>query len=253
MHEIAVHLNHNVDDFRPPHKVSQDPDNDILEADPIDATSITSFTTCIESIHETFDAFLTMDLSAICNLPILFFVRTVYAGVVLLKSYGIVHVEGSTLGAIFAPELRAEYYLNAMVDHLAKAAVDAEQQPMVWPFRLDFVKLRAWHEKRRQKLMNKAGPRHTLQHQGTPSNVDNSNTSLPFGDWSTGIYTSDRSQDTTQPSSTDAERSLSHQDGSDTLLSDPDQFGLSNFNFTFDELNAMDNLMDNAGWTSFVL
>ena len=185
--------------------MSQDPDNDILGADPIDAANITSFSTCIESIRETFDAFLTMDLSAIRNLPILFFVRSVYAGVVLLKSYGIVHVEGSRLGAIFAPELRAEYYLNAMVDHLAKAAGDAEQQLVVWAFRLDFVKLRAWHDKRRHKLMNKAGPRHTLQRQGTPSNVDSSNASLPFGHWSTGIYTSNRSHVTTQPGCTDVD------------------------------------------------
>ena len=233
--------------------MSQDPDNDVLEADPIDAANITSFTTCIKSIHETFDAFLTMDLSAIRNLPILFFVRSVYAGVVLLKSYGIVHAEGSTLGTIFAPELRAEYYLNAMVDHLAKAAGDAEQQPVAWAFRLDFGKLRAWHEKRRYKLMNKAGPHHILQPQGTPSNVDNSNTSLPFGHWPTGICASNRSHVATQSDCTDVERSLSHQDGSDTLLSDQDQFDLGNFNFTFDELNAMDSLMDDAGWTSFLL
>lgn len=129
--------------------MSQDPDNDVLEADPIDAANITSFTTCIESIHETFDAFLTMDLSTIRILSVLLFVRSVYAGVVLLKSYGIVHVEGSTLGAVFAPELRAEHYLIAMVDHLAKAAGDAEQQPVAWAFRLDFVKLRAWHEKKK--------------------------------------------------------------------------------------------------------
>jgi hypothetical protein len=243
-------LNHNVDDFRPPHKVSQDPDNDVLEADPIDAANITSFTTCIKSIHETFDAFLTMDLFTIRNLPVFFFVRSVYAGVVLLKSYGIVHVEGSTLGTIFAPELRAEYYLNAMVDHLAKAADDAEQQPVAWTFRLDFGKLRAWHEKKRYKLMNKAGPHHILQPQGAPSNVDNSNTSLPFGHWPTGIDISNRSHVVTQP---DVERSLGHQDGSGTLLSNPDQFDLGNFDFTFDELNAMDNLMDNAGWTSFLL
>jgi hypothetical protein len=61
--------------------------------------------------------------------------------------------------SIFAPEIRAEHYLNAMVDRLAKAAGDAEQQPVAWAFRLDFGKLRAWHEKRRYKLMNKAGPR----------------------------------------------------------------------------------------------
>jgi hypothetical protein len=159
-----------------------------------------------------------MDLSAIRNLPVLFLVRSVCAGVVLLKSYGITHVEDSTLGTIFAPELRAEYCLNAVVDHLAKAAGDAEQQPVAWAFRLDFVKLRAWHEKRRYKLMNKAGPRYILQRQGTPSNVDNSNASLPFGHWSTGIYTSNRSHVTIQPGCTDVERSLSHQDGSDTPI-----------------------------------
>jgi hypothetical protein len=233
--------------------VSQDPDNDVLEADPIDAANITSFTTCIKSIHETFDAFLTMDLDTIRNLPVLFFVRSVYAGVVLLKSYGIVHIEGSTLSTIFAPELKAEYYLNAMTDHLAKAAGDAEQQPVAWAFRLDFGKLRAWHEKRRHKLMNKAGPHRILQPQGAPSNVDNSNTPLPFGHWPTGIYTSNRSHVATHPGRTDVEGSLSHQDGSGTLLSDPDQLDLGNFNFTFDELNAMDSLMDNAGWTSFLL
>jgi hypothetical protein len=139
-----------------------------------------------------------MDLSAIRNLPILFFVRSVYAGVVLLKSYGIVHVEGSTLGTIFAPEIRAEHYLNAMVDRLAKAAGDTEQQPVAWAFRLDFGKLRTWHEKRRYKLMNKAGPRHILRLQGALSNVGNSNTSLSFGHWSTGIYASNRSHAATQ-------------------------------------------------------
>jgi hypothetical protein len=246
-------LNHNVDDFRPPHKVSQDPDNDVLEADPVDAANIASFTTCIESIHETFDAFLTMDLSAIRNLPVLFFVRSVYAGVVLLKLYGIVHVEGSPLGTIFAPELRAEYYLNAMADRLAKAAGNAEQQPVAWAFRLDFGKLRAWHEKRRYKLMNKAAPHHILQPQGAPAHVENSNTSLPFGHWSTGICTSNGSHVATRPGCTDLERPPSHGDGSGAPLSNPDQFDLCNFDFTFDELNAMDNLMDNAGWTSFLL
>ena len=247
IHEIAVHFNHNIDDFRPPHKTSQDPNSDVLEADLIGPANIMFFTACLEGIHKTFDAFLAMNISTIRNLPVLVFVRTLYAAVVLVKMFGIVHAEGSTLATVYALELQAEHYLNATVKHLAEAAGEAEQAPIARVFRFDFEKLRAWHERRRYRIMNKNNPHQGLQPQLTPLSKPPTNTPFPSEQWSTG------NQISSELGRSAAERPFTSQHGSGTFLSNPEQFDFGNFDFTFEELNAMDNLVDNAAWTSFVI
>ena len=227
--------------------MSQDQDSDSIEADLIGPANVVAFTTCLESIHKTFDAFLSMELPIIRNLPVLFFVRTVYAAVVLVKIYGIVHAKESRLGSTYASELKAEYYINAAVDHLAKAAGEAGQAPVPRAFRFDFEKLRAWHERRRHKIMNKENPHQVLPPQRTTSSADQSSITHHSHPWSTG------SQGSTQLGRNVPETPFTSERPTGTFLPNPEQFDLNNFNFTFEELNAMDSLVENAAWTSFLV
>ena len=227
--------------------MSQDQDSDLMEADLIGPANVVPFTTCLESIHKTFDAFLSMELSIVRNLPVLFFVRTVYAAVVLVKIYGIVHAKESRFGAIYASELKAEYYVNAAVDHLAKAAGEAGQAPVPQAFRFNFEKLRAWHERRRHKIMIKGNLHQVLPPQRTPSSADQNSITHHSEPCLAG------SQGSTQLGRSFPETPFTSQRPTDTFLSNPEQFDLDNFNFTFEELNAMDSLVENAAWTSFLV
>ena len=118
IHEIAIHFDHNVDDFRPPPIMTDEPHN----SDFVTPAHIDSLITCMENIHKSFDSFFEMDVETIRNLPNLFFVRNAYAAVALIKMDGVLHTKGSKFGPIFAPNLKVESYLDTMIEVQERAA-----------------------------------------------------------------------------------------------------------------------------------
>ncbi|OAL35358.1 hypothetical protein AYO20_05409 [Fonsecaea nubica] len=165
MHEIAMHHNHNIDDFRPPYISTPidgppDPDN-------VTPAHIEALTTCINSAHSAFDAFLAMDVPALRALPTLFFVRNSYAAVALIKMYSAVSAKGSKFNIIFKnKDLKVEYYLDRMIEALSKAC-EGGMSRVAHKFTLIFNMLKSWHMKRIDSVNNGSGP---VSRQRTPAN-----------------------------------------------------------------------------------
>ncbi|KIW19030.1 hypothetical protein PV08_03320 [Exophiala spinifera] len=169
MHEIAMHHNHNIDDFRPPFNATPiegppDPDN-------VTPAHIEALTTCIHSAHAAFEAFLSMDVKMLRALPTLFFVRSSYAAVALIKLYSAVSAKGSKFALIFkTKDLNVEYYLDRMIDTLTKTS-EGGMSRVAHKFSLIFNMLKSWHMKRMEPT-NNGSNRVSRQH--TPAGRSNS-------------------------------------------------------------------------------
>ncbi|KIX08061.1 uncharacterized protein Z518_02716 [Rhinocladiella mackenziei CBS 650.93] len=168
MHEIAMHHNHNIDDFRPPFNATPiegppDPDN-------VTPAHIEALTICIHSAHAAFDAFLNMDIKMLRALPTLFFVRNSYAAVALIKMYSAVSAKGSKFASIFkTKDLKVEYYLDRLIEAMTKTAEDGMSR-VAHKFSLIFNMLKSWHMKRTEPSHNGSNP---VSRQRTPAGRGN--------------------------------------------------------------------------------
>lgn len=146
MHEIAMHNEHNIDDFRPPyHSTPIEGPPDPASVTPV---HIDSLTKCLHSAHEAFEAFLSMDIDFLRSLPTHFFVRNSYAAVALIKLYTACAAKESKMGAIFQPsELKVDYYLDALISTLRKVA-DGGMSRVAFKFSRIFDMLQKWHLRR---------------------------------------------------------------------------------------------------------
>ena len=146
MHEIAMHHNHNIDDFKPPFHAT--PIEGPPDPDFVTPAHIESLTTCMNSVHTVFDAFLSMDLKLLRALPTLFFVRNSYAAVALIKMYTAVSAKGSKFGSIIkTDDLRVDYYLERMIAKLGETA-EGGMCKVAQKFSLIFNMLKQWHVRR---------------------------------------------------------------------------------------------------------
>lgn len=111
-----MHIGHNIEDFHPPF-------TNVLQKEetPIDhatAAQVDALTACLTSIHSALDIMATLDHKVIVCLPTIFFARTAYAFVALLKLYSTVS-QSNCLGQVFAPaDLQVEQYLDKVISHL---------------------------------------------------------------------------------------------------------------------------------------
>jgi hypothetical protein len=103
MHEVAMHVDHNVDDFKPPFTEASMRGNRLNGKDdsaPLTPAHIAALSTCLTSIDGVFESFLSLDVQVIRNVPVLFFVRTAYAVVVLIKMYFAASMPNSEFGKV---------------------------------------------------------------------------------------------------------------------------------------------------------
>jgi hypothetical protein len=146
MHEIAMHYNHNIDDFKPPYNIT--PLDGPSEPDFVTPAHIEALTICLSSIHNAFDAFLSMDVKVLRALPTLFFVRNSYAAVALIKMYSAVSAKGSKFGKTFkTSDLKVEQYLDRLINRLTKTAESGASR-VAHKFSFIFNMLKNWHLKR---------------------------------------------------------------------------------------------------------
>jgi hypothetical protein len=90
MHEIAMHVEHNVDEFKPPFSDTNLRSGRTAAHDelaPLTPAHISALSSCLVAIDGIFEAFFSLDVKTIRNLPVVIFVRTGYAVVVLIKMY----------------------------------------------------------------------------------------------------------------------------------------------------------------------
>ncbi|WPH01490.1 Hypothetical protein R9X50_00433600 [Acrodontium crateriforme] len=123
LHEIALHFNHNIDDFRLPF-TEESLKSVTNTSDTLTQNQMAALEACLKSAHGILDTMLSYDVDIIKSLPILlFFVRCVYAIVVLVKMHVAVSTPGNELGKMMkAEDLRVDYYLEQLISRFAQVA-----------------------------------------------------------------------------------------------------------------------------------
>ncbi|CZT22185.1 uncharacterized protein RCC_08054 [Ramularia collo-cygni] len=121
LHEIALHFNHNVEDFRLPFT------EESLKTVPSSSETLTqhqvsALIACRTAAHGILDTMLAFDIDTIKSLPMLiYFVRCTYSIVILIKMHVSVSTPGSELAKMMtAKELRVEYYLDGLLATFAR-------------------------------------------------------------------------------------------------------------------------------------
>lgn len=146
MHEIGMHINHNVDDFRPPFVSNVDTSSGGLDT----SAHIDALTICLTSSQEALDVFASIDPKELPCLPTYHVSRTSYLAIVLVKLMTIVSAPHSRLAQIFKPEdLKVEEYLQNGANHL-KAAGQIQGGVIPARFAAPLEILRQWVKGRRE-------------------------------------------------------------------------------------------------------
>lgn len=147
MHEIAMHVDHNIDDFKPPFLT------DLTEDKPSDMGTpahVEALSSCLTAIHKTYDIFCSFDPSVLHDLPTLTFVRTSYCTVALVKLFNAASTPGNKLTEIFHPSVfKVEEYLDKVTQQL-RAATEVDSGRVVTKFLAIVIMLKTWFSKRKE-------------------------------------------------------------------------------------------------------
>ena len=163
IHEIAVHLDHNVDDFR----VDAPTLENRKAPDFITASHVEALSRLLESSHRALDIYLSLDVTCIRSLSNLYIVWNAYAIVILIKLHYIFNSPESKFGSAFVPDVDTDYYLDAMLNKLTEVAAEGKS-PCSEAFGFVFMKLKIWHLHRSGQLPDDeqgASPEDQSRHQ----------------------------------------------------------------------------------------
>lgn len=153
VHEIALHVNHNVDDFRPPftERIIREPS---LKAHVlVPGYQLSSISDCVSASQALLETFLTYSIPELLCVPVFTFVRTVYACLMLIKISVTASVPDGELGKLINnDELQTEEYINRTRVHMGKAAQDDRSRP-ARKFTMILLRLQTWYLKRIAELV----------------------------------------------------------------------------------------------------
>ncbi|KAL1958799.1 hypothetical protein VTO42DRAFT_3636 [Malbranchea cinnamomea] len=159
MHEIAMHVDHNIDDFKPPFltDLTEDRQTDMGTPAHVDALSV-----CLTSIHRVYDLLCSFEPVAMHNLPTITFVRTSYCTVALIKLYNAATASGSGLNQVFPPSaFKIEHYFDKVTQQL-RAAAEVQTGRVVSKFLLIVTMLKTWFLKRKEGMRGFVHPQFAL-------------------------------------------------------------------------------------------
>ncbi|KAI9704891.1 MAG: hypothetical protein M1836_006671 [Candelina mexicana] len=171
MHEVVMHVDHDVDDFKAPFTEETLKGAGLQAQDLLTPAQVNALSVCLISIHGVFDTFLAFDLDTTRTIPVFHFVRVAYAAVVLIKMYLVAATPGSELGKIFGlQDIKVEPYLDSLLDAFRAAADDDHSRPAS-KFLMVLVMLKTWFQRQKDGkglvLKNGAYPRSSA-HAGCP-------------------------------------------------------------------------------------
>lgn len=153
IHEVAMHVDHNVDEFKPPFSEATLRRLGGDKPEPLTRSHIDALSTCLKSIDGIFDNFLKFDAEIIRCLPIANFVRVAYAVVVLIKMYFSAATPNSELGKVIDKDnMKVEQYLDGLVDIFRAAASEEKSRPAS-KFLMVLTMLKAWFHRQREDKM----------------------------------------------------------------------------------------------------
>lgn len=115
MHEISMHTDHNIDDFRTP--FTSDFQSDV-KFDKATAAQIDALTGCLTSIHTSLDCMLSIEPEVMVNLPTHLYARSAYAFIALLKMFSAVSSDNGLERVFSLADLKVEEYFEKMIHHL---------------------------------------------------------------------------------------------------------------------------------------
>ncbi|ETI26154.1 hypothetical protein G647_02931 [Cladophialophora carrionii CBS 160.54] len=267
IHEIAIHQDHNVDDFRPAaHSLEERKQPEIVTAAHVEALS-----TLLTSSHQVLDTYLSLDSDCARTLSNLYIVWASYAIMVLMKLHWIFNSPESKFGAVFLPDLRTNYYLDALLGRLSEISANGKN-PCAAAFGFVFTKLKMWHLHRTGQLPDEeAGGG---QDRASSILAQNTGEAIPSAKRMdiTGILgpTSNDTPPATLPHQrpftpgfmpggnwNNVESAGHHQSGQNLNAAyDAASYGRTNwdqFNFSTEELDMFDIYMNNSGWMGYLL
>ncbi|EXJ56831.1 hypothetical protein A1O7_07175 [Cladophialophora yegresii CBS 114405] len=268
IHEIAIHHDHNVDDFR----VAAQSLEERKQPEIVTAAHVEALSTLLTSSHQVLDTYLSFDSDNARILSNLYIVRSAYAIMVLMKLHWIFNSPESKFGSVFLPDLRTSYYLDALLGRLSEISADG-MNPCAAAFGFVFTKLKMWHLHRTGQLPEDeaAGATSIMpqnpgqgQRQAVPSakrmdipgilgpvsSNDTPTTTLPHqrpftpsfmpgGNWNNGETVGNLQSGQNLNAAYDAA-----------------SYGRTNweqFNFSTEELDMFDIYMNNSGWMGYLL
>lgn len=121
LHEIALHFNHNIEDFRLPF-TEESLNNVDSSSDVLTQNQIAAIEACLKAAHGVLDTMIDFTSEELLAIPLLlYFVRCIYALVILLKMHVAINTPNSELGKLMHnADLKIEFYLDAMVNNFSK-------------------------------------------------------------------------------------------------------------------------------------
>ena len=153
LHEIALHPDHDVDDFRPPFFIAVKLPSTHTSA-ALTPPYINAIIQCISSADAVITTFLGMSVEDILQCPTLIFVRVVYASVVLIKLSMSASIPSNQLGNLIAPESnKIDIYLEQLLHHLKNVSTfeNGSKHVLSSKFLGILTKLKLWYERQKQQ------------------------------------------------------------------------------------------------------
>jgi hypothetical protein len=149
MHEVAMHVDHNVDEFKPPF-IEEALRTDSESPDLLTSAHINALSVCLKSIDGIFETFLKFDAETVRCLPVAHFVRVAYAVVVLIKMYFAAATPNSELGKVIDKDnMKVELYLDGLVDIFRASAAEEKSRPSA-KFLMVLIMLKTWFHRQRE-------------------------------------------------------------------------------------------------------
>lgn len=157
MHEIALHTNHNVDDFRAPFSEESIRANS-SQSSVSSAAHSSALTQCLRAVQNMFDLFLAFDMDVKRALPVFYFVRVAYAVLVLVKLHFAINSPFSEIASVINP---AEVRIEERIESILQSFVEIDKlqafRPPNKPIEI-FSKLKDWFSKNANRKPAAADP-----------------------------------------------------------------------------------------------
>ncbi len=261
IHEIAIHCDHNVDEFRPTApKHSPQPSGSFVTTAHIDALTV-----CLDSSQRVLNSYLKLDLENCRSSPNLVIVWNTYALVALIKLHGVLHAPDSTFGSVFTPDLRVDYYLDGVTSKLREVAAN-QRWPPAEAFIFVTKKLRTWHTHKQAPYLDDLNASQSGQSQRDPgeavqdSAVEKMMRKLPQTHGLPEHWRQPLTKEGMSPVP-DATGAVDSQLFGASQTSDLNAaFNAANYNidwndlnFSQDEMNVFDSYMNDSGWMGYLI
>ncbi|EME46863.1 hypothetical protein DOTSEDRAFT_169698 [Dothistroma septosporum NZE10] len=156
LHEIALHFNHNIEDFRLPFtEESLKAVNNSSET--LTQHQMAALEACRKAAHGILDTILSYNLDTVKALPMLtFFVRCTYALVILIKLHVAITTPGSEIGKIMAADdVHVDHYIDSLMSMFGSVATQQEFRPHPKILRILTV-LKDWFCKHKENIAAQA-------------------------------------------------------------------------------------------------